>query len=99
MKTSFVVLVGKEFISKIIDEMLKFMMDMEEDENWAFKDDLEDNDIDSNPVTGESSLDRFACGLGGKAVLPIIREKLEEMLKKSDWKIKHAALMAVRYYT
>lgn len=86
---------GKEFISKIIDEMLKFMMDMEEDENWAFKDDLEDNDIDSNPVTGESSLDRFACGLGGKAVLPIIREKLEEMLKKSDWKIKHAALMAV----
>ena len=72
------------------------MVDMEEDEEWAFKDDLEDTDIDSNPVTGESSLDRFTCGLGGKAVLPHIIALLPPMLQNTDWKCRHAALMAVR---
>ena len=28
--------------------------------------------VDSNSVAGESSLDRLACGLGGKTVLPHI---------------------------
>lgn len=86
---------GKDFIPKIIHEMLAFMVDMEEDEQWAFKDDLEDTDIDSNPVTGESSLDRFTCGLGGKAVLPHIIHHLPPMLQHADWKYRHAALMAV----
>jgi len=86
---------GKEFVPKIVHEMLAFMVDLEEDENWAFKDDLEDTDIDSNPVTGESSLDRFTCGLGGKAVLPHIIATIPPMLQHSDWKYRHAALMAV----
>jgi len=86
---------GKEFVPKIIEEMLGFMVDMEEDDQWAFRDDLEDTDIDSNPVTGESSLDRFTCGLGGKAVLPHIIHHLPPMLQNADWKYRHAALMAV----
>jgi len=86
---------GKEFIPKIIHEMLTFMVDMEEDEQWSFGDDLEDTDIDSNPVTGESSLDRFTCGLGGKTVLPHIIATIPPMLQHTDWRYRHAALMAV----
>jgi len=72
------------------------MMDLEEDDQWAFKDDLEETDIDSSPVTGESSLDRFTCGLGGKAVLPIIIQRIPKMLGDTqNWKSRHAALMAV----
>ena len=35
----------------------------------------------SNSVTGESSLDRFTCGLGGKAVLPHIIATIPPMLQ------------------
>jgi len=86
---------GKDFIPKIINEMLALMVDMEEDEQWVFKDDLEDTDIDSNPVTGESSLDRLTCALGGKVVLPHIISTIPPMLQHADWKYRHAALMAV----
>lgn len=86
---------GKEYIPKIINEMLSFMIDIEDDEEWSFQDNLEDTDVDSNPVTGESSLDRFTCGLGGKAVLPHIISTIPQMLQHEDWKYRHAALLAV----
>jgi len=86
---------GKDFVPKIIKEMLGLMVDMEDDDEWSFADNLEDTDIDSNTVTGESSLDRFTCGLGGKAVLPHIISTIPPMLQHTDWKYRHAALMAV----
>ncbi|XP_057301681.1 importin-5-like isoform X2 [Hydractinia symbiolongicarpus] len=86
---------GSEMIPKIISEMLSLMVDLEDDENWSFSDDIEDTDMDSNPVAGESSLDRFTCGLGGKAVLPHIISTIPRMLQHADWKYRHAALMAV----
>jgi len=86
---------GKDFIPRIITEMLALMVDMEDDEEWVFRDDLEDTDMDSNPVTGESSLDRFTCGLGGKVVLPHIISTIPPMLQHEDWRYRHAALMAV----
>lgn len=35
----------------------------------------------SNAVAGESALDRMACGLGGKLVLPMIKEHIMQMLQ------------------
>ena len=35
----------------------------------------------SNPVAGESSLDRFACGVGGKTVLPHVIATIPPMLQ------------------
>lgn len=43
----------------------------------------------------ESALDRLACGLGGKTVLPQIIKILPVMLSHSDWKQRYAALMAI----
>ena len=40
--------------------------------------------IFSNPVAGESSLDRFTCALGGKAVLPHIIATIPPMLQHGE---------------
>jgi hypothetical protein len=34
----------------------------------------------SNPITGESAMDRLACSLGGKTMLPHILTNVNNML-------------------
>uniref|UniRef100_A0A670KFK1 Importin-5 n=1 Tax=Podarcis muralis TaxID=64176 RepID=A0A670KFK1_PODMU len=82
-------------VAQAIPQMLTMMVDLEEDEDWANSDELEDDDFDSNAVAGESALDRMACGLGGKLVLPMIKEHIMQMLQNPDWKCRHAGLMAL----
>lgn len=38
----------------------------------------------SNAVAGESALDRIACGLGGKIILPIIKQHIMQMLQNCE---------------
>uniref|UniRef100_A0A672IDA8 Karyopherin (importin) beta 3 n=1 Tax=Salarias fasciatus TaxID=181472 RepID=A0A672IDA8_SALFA len=78
-----------------IPQMLAMMVDLEDDEEWAMADELEDDDFDSNAVAGESALDRIACGLGGKIILPMIKQHIMQMLQNPDWKYRHAGLMAL----
>ena len=40
--------------------------------------------LNSNSVAGESSLDRLACGLGGKTVLPHIIVSVPQMLQNGN---------------
>ncbi|RXM36693.1 Importin-5 [Acipenser ruthenus] len=82
-------------VEQSIPQMLAMMVDLEEDEEWAMADELEDDDFDSNAVAGESALDRVACGLGGKIVLPMIKAHIMQMLQNPDWKYRHAGLMAL----
>jgi len=42
----------------------------------------------SNSVAGESSLDRLACGLGGKTVLPHIIVTVPQMLQNGKFLTK-----------
>jgi importin-5 len=49
----------------------------------------------SNSVVAESALDRLACGLGGKTMLPHIIQNIPPMLNNQDWKYRHSALMAI----
>ena len=58
-------------------------------------DEPQEEDSDSNAVVAESALDRLACGLGGKTVFPQIMQITPNMLQQSDWKCRHAALMAI----
>jgi len=37
--------------------------------------------LHSNPIAGESALDRLACGLGGKTMLPHITTNIPPMLQ------------------
>uniref|UniRef100_A0A286XZM1 Importin 5 n=1 Tax=Cavia porcellus TaxID=10141 RepID=A0A286XZM1_CAVPO len=82
-------------VAQTVPQMLAMMVDLEEDKDWANADELEDDDFDSNAVAGESDLDRMACGLGGKLVLPMIKEHIMQMLQNPDWKYRHAGLMAL----
>nr|XP_006638970.1 PREDICTED: importin-5 [Lepisosteus oculatus] len=82
-------------VSQSIPQMLAMMVDLDEDAEWAMADELEDDDFDSNAVAGESALDRIACGLGGKVVLPMIKQHIMQMLQNPDWKYRHAGLMAL----
>ncbi|XP_061655905.1 importin-5 [Phyllopteryx taeniolatus] len=82
-------------VAQSVPQMLAMMVDLEEDEDWAMADELEDDDFDSNAVAGESALDRIACGLGGKIILPLIKQHIRQMLQNSDWKYRHAGLMAL----
>ena len=59
------------------------MVELEDDPEWAQSDEIEDDDSDSNAVAGESALDRFACGIGGKTMLPHIQGALPPMLQNS----------------
>ncbi|XP_041482292.1 importin-5-like [Lytechinus variegatus] len=82
-------------IESCVPLMLNMMMDLEDDPDWANSDEIDDEDNDSNAVAGESALDRFACGIGGKTILPHIINAIPKMLQQADWKSRHAALMAV----
>ncbi|CAB1413479.1 unnamed protein product [Pleuronectes platessa] len=82
-------------VASSVPQMLAMMVDLEEDDEWAMADELEDDDFDSNAVAGESALDRIACGLGGKIILPMIKQHIMTMLQNPDWKYRHAGLMAL----
>jgi len=40
--------------------------------------------LHSNPIAGESALDRLACGLGGKTMLPHITNSIPHMLQNGS---------------
>ncbi|KAK1876487.1 Importin-5 [Dissostichus eleginoides] len=82
-------------VAQSVPQMLAMMVDLEDDDDWAMADELEDDDFDSNAVAGESALDRIACGLGGKIILPMIKQHIMTMLQNPDWKYRHAGLMAL----
>merc|ERR1719447_2456991 len=71
------------------------MCDLEEEDDWAVSDEPQEEDSDSNAVVEESSLDRLACGIGGKTIFPHILQLTPAMLQQSDWKCRHAGLMAI----
>jgi len=84
-----------KYIVALIPLILHMMTDLDDDENWSTADVVDDDDHSDNNVIAESSLDRLACGLGGKIVLPLVMNALPVMLGHADWKHRFAALMAI----
>lgn len=85
---------GKYF-DQLIPLILQMMADLDEEENWAESDELLDEDNDCNNVVAEAALDRLACGLGGKTILPLVTQNIPMMLASPEWTKRHAALMAL----
>ena len=48
-----------------------------------------------NCVAAEAALDRLACALGGKMVMPHIIQAVPPMLQSKEWKHRYAGLMAI----
>lgn len=84
-----------KYIEQLVPLILLMMAELDEEDNWADSDELLDEDNDCNNVIAEAALDRLACGLGGKTILPLVTASVPGMLANSDWKQRHAALMAL----
>jgi len=63
------------------------MVDLDDDESalaeWSVADEAEEDDCDANTVAGENAIDRFACAVGGKTMLPHIMSTVPPMLQNS----------------
>ncbi|KAK6963036.1 Importin-5 [Biomphalaria glabrata] len=84
-----------KFIPLLVQQVLALMVDLEDDPEWSIQDIDDDEDTDSNPIAGEAALDRLACALGGKTMLPHIISNISQMLQHADWQYRYAGLMAV----
>lgn len=85
----------ESYIATIVPHVLQMMTDLEDDPQWSVTEDSGEEDNGDNNVIAESALDRLACGLGGKTVLPYIISAIPKMLAEPNWKQRHAALMAI----
>lgn len=86
---------ASNYIVALIHQVLQMMTQLEDEEDWSVSDEIAEDDSDSPNVIAESALDRLACGLGGKTMLPVIVENIPTMLANPDWRYRHAALMAI----
>uniref|UniRef100_A0A6M2DRC2 Putative karyopherin importin beta 3 n=1 Tax=Xenopsylla cheopis TaxID=163159 RepID=A0A6M2DRC2_XENCH len=84
-----------KYVAALVPLVLQMMCDIEDEDDWAVSDEIIEDDSECNNVVAESSLDRLACGLGGKTMLPLVIQNIPSMLSHSDWKQRHAALMAI----
>lgn len=85
-----------KYLPRIVTQGLQFMLEVEDDPDWLTADNTEaDDDNSSNAIAGETSLDRLANALGGKAILPHIIANIPQMFQSEDWHYRHAALMAI----
>lgn len=82
-------------IAPFVMGMLLMMTELEEDAEWLTADENKTEDEDSNSYVAESSIDRVACALGGKVMLRPLLNACHEMLQHTDWRFRHAALMAI----
>lgn len=71
---------GAAFIGPLIKICLALMVELEDDADWHAADNLDDDD-DNNAAVGETSLDRIATSLGGKAVFPAAMQLIPPMLQ------------------
>ncbi|KAF8637449.1 hypothetical protein AX17_002814 [Amanita inopinata Kibby_2008] len=89
------------WVDVIVRACLEGMGEMEDDddlERWL-KDDPSSGssaaESEAPSALYEQSLDRLACALGGRTVLPPAFQYIPSMLASYDWKVRHAGLMAI----
>lgn len=86
---------AEKYIAALVPLILSMMSDLEDEDDWAVSDEINEDDSGENNIIAESALDRLACSLGGKAILPHVISNIPNMLNNPDWKYRHAALMAI----
>ncbi|KAF9809312.1 hypothetical protein IEO21_07461 [Rhodonia placenta] len=81
----------------VVTGCLEGMGEIPEDETdiWLEAEPGDDPTDDTYPHVYEQSIDRLACALGGKVVLPPAFQSIPAMLASHDWRLRHAGLMAI----
>ncbi|KAI0061801.1 ARM repeat-containing protein [Artomyces pyxidatus] len=85
------------WVGAVVRGCLGGMGELRDDEltAWLEADPAEDPTDDTYPHVYEQSLDRLACAVGGKAILPAAFQHIPGMLASHDWRLRHAGLMAI----
>ncbi|KAJ2741550.1 importin subunit beta-3 [Coemansia sp. BCRC 34301] len=84
-----------QFSQSIVPVCMQMMSTVDDDSEWYTAETIEEGDNEEDYVFGEQTMDRLAIALGGKQLLPIAFNFIPQMLASSDWRQRHAALMAV----
>jgi hypothetical protein len=71
------------------------MSQVEEDDEWVESDEPCEEDGDDTDAIAEAAIDRLACALGGKTILPLVMANVQAMLGSPDWQKRHAGLIAL----
>ncbi|KAF1771391.1 hypothetical protein GCK72_003217 [Caenorhabditis remanei] len=81
--------------SHILECLLACMTELDDEvlQEWLNEIEEED-DYEDIPIIAESAIDRVACCINGKTMLPVFLPLVEKLLTNDDWKMKHAALRA-----
>ncbi|KAF9472591.1 ARM repeat-containing protein [Pholiota conissans] len=87
----------------VVRACLEGMGELDEDETLGLEGWLNEDpstssssaDTDSPPALYEQSLDRLACAMGGKSILPPAFQYIPSMMVSFDWRVRHAGLMAI----
>jgi len=83
-------------IKGAIEACLHFIQQIDDDsDDWLQIDEEEDQDLKSNALSGEASLDRLASALRGGTILPRLTTLLPALMSSPDWKARHAGLIAI----
>eukprot|EP00271_Cylindrocystis_brebissonii_P019237 TRINITY_DN5787_c0_g1_i1.p1 TRINITY_DN5787_c0_g1~~TRINITY_DN5787_c0_g1_i1.p1 ORF type:complete len:1153 (+),score=248.27 TRINITY_DN5787_c0_g1_i1:117-3461(+) len=76
--------------------LLKMLLDIEDDPKWYTVDKEDDLESDSTDYEmAQECLDRVALALQGNSLLPVASQLLPPYLADSDWKKRHAGLIAL----
>ncbi|TFK34400.1 ARM repeat-containing protein [Crucibulum laeve] len=88
------------WVEAVVRACLEGMGEVDEDdlEGWLKEDpsaNSSSSDTESAPALYEQSLDRLACAMGGRSVLPPAFQYIPSMMASYDWRVRHAGLMAI----
>lgn len=87
------------FTEAMTGHCLRLMSQIDDDDEdtmitWNASSEV-DEDSESISLAAERSLDRLALSLGGDSVLPYAVRFIPQMFEGGNWKMQHAALMAI----
>ena len=88
------------FCHQVVPVALGMMLEIECDSpeelaQWEQEEEDEEDTEITNYDVGEEALDRLAIAMGGKTIVPVLFEKIQQLNKTADWKQRHAAQMSI----
>lgn len=93
---------SKQRLEKVVEMIFMMMMEVDDevDDDWksppdGFNDDLEEDDDQRLIKMGMDFIDRLITHIGKEFMLKFLSEVVNKMLFDANWKMRHAALMAI----
>lgn len=93
---------NNEYIKELLQILFYHMIEIDgnvtklwEIPEEGFSSDLESDSDYEAVLFGITSIDKLIASIGEKYVLPILSILVQTMMEKSDWRCKHAGIMAL----